>query len=554
MMAYTFRALEMHGRRMWERARIVEALDFIVAHDMTALVLHESDLIQQITFPSRYFDPYAQWASAPTRRGENAIQNNRVYIDHILHLAKSRGVEVWIEVKELAFPDEVLEARPHLIKNGVVCPSDPFWMEFIEHKTAELFDDFPLLAGMIVSPGSPEGRASRAQNKCMCEVCAGTSLTAWYGGIIAALHRPTARHGKRLAIRDFAYKPADHEPLIEAIHHAPKDVIFCIKATPHDFYPTFPDNPAFGRTDREQWIEYDTQGQFYGWGILPCFMHEDIVQRLVSAEARGITGGLFRTEWERVNDWWSLESLNVLNLYTAASYARGERESSQALCRRWLDAHNWPAELAPWLDSVLSETWPIIKHALYIDDFVFADCSMFPRSVGRAWWTMEVKHSLHVWDPERSGDLDLSQQRMSDLLTEKAWALQAARQLAERVEAGAPGLPPALHTMLLDAFRFLVPYVEGLALCADVCLHARWQQTKPHTAIQISLEMAIGRLRIFGQGLRPLAEEALYPHHITMLLDYRRIEDIAREAERIMVSAAGTARMQTAQTAEISGS
>jgi hypothetical protein len=167
---------------------------------------------------------------------------------------------------------------------------------------------------------------------------------------------------------------------------------------------------------------------------------------------------------------------------------------------------------------------------------------------------MEVKHSLHVWDPVRSGDLELSQQRMSDLLTEKASALQAARRLAERVEAGAPGLPPALHTMLRDAFKFLVPYVEGLALCADVCLHARWQQTKPNTAIQISLAMAIERLRIFGERLRPLAEEALYPHHITMLLDYRRIEDIAREAERIMDTAAGTARTQSAQTAEISGS
>src|SRR5690348_14810652 len=133
-MALSFRGLEMHGRRMWERARIVEALSFIRDHGMTALVLHESDLVHQIVFPRVYFDPYAQWKSAPTRRGENAIQNNRVYFDHVLNLAKTYGVDVWIEVKELAFPDEVLEAHPELIKQGQVCPSEPFWHDFIVAK------------------------------------------------------------------------------------------------------------------------------------------------------------------------------------------------------------------------------------------------------------------------------------------------------------------------------------------------------------------------------------------------------------------------------------
>ena len=28
---------------------------------------------------------------------------------------------------------------------------------------------------------------------------------------------PLAARGKRLAVRDFAYKPVDHEPLIEAV-------------------------------------------------------------------------------------------------------------------------------------------------------------------------------------------------------------------------------------------------------------------------------------------------------------------------------------------------
>ena len=56
---------------------------------------------------------------------------------------------------------------------------------------------------------------------------------------------------------------------------APDDIVFCIKAMPHDFYLTFPDNPALGRLKREQWVEYDVLGQFFGWGVMPCFVFDD---------------------------------------------------------------------------------------------------------------------------------------------------------------------------------------------------------------------------------------------------------------------------------------
>ena len=93
-MSFSFRGLEMHGQRMWQRRHVVEALDCIAAHGLTALVLHESDIIHNLVFPRSWFDPYAQWKSAPSRRGENALQNNRVYFDSILNLAASRGVEL----------------------------------------------------------------------------------------------------------------------------------------------------------------------------------------------------------------------------------------------------------------------------------------------------------------------------------------------------------------------------------------------------------------------------------------------------------------------------
>ncbi len=533
-MAFRFRGFEMHGRRMWQRGEVQKALAFIRTHGMTALVLHEPDIIHELVFPRTLFDPYARWKSAPTRRGENAIHNNRAYFEHLMALAHRQGTELWLEVKELAFPDEVLEARPELIKGGVVCPSDPFWQRFITLKTEELLHDFPLLDGIILSPGSPEGRASRAQNKCGCPRCAATPLVDWYDGIIRAMHAPLAAAGKHLAVRDFAYKPADHEPLIAAVARQPGDVIFCIKNTPHDFYPTFPHNPALGRLrDRPQWLEYDAQGQFYGWGVFPCPMFDDLRARLAHAETCGVEGGLFRTEWERINDLSALDGINALNMVAAAMLSRGPA-GDEEIAASWLGSQGWPPDAAPWLARLAARTWPILRGGLYIDDFLFSDASMFPRSITRAWWTMEGKHALVPWSPAHAGRLELDDARIAELLAAKQAALQAARALWESVVTPQPAVPEALLALWRKGVALLPVYIKGMGLCAEVCLRARWQERAPETASRAAFAESIEQLERFADTLRPLAASGEHPHQVVMLLDAHRLDDIAAEARRAL--------------------
>ncbi len=536
-MTLTFRGLELHGRRMWERARIVEALEFIRRHGMTALVLHETDLIQHLVFPRAYFDPYALWKDAPTRRGENAIQNNRVYFDHVLDLARRYAVDVWVEVKELGFPDEVLELHPELLQDGRICPSAPFWVEFTERKTAELLDDFPLLAGMIVSVGSPEGRASLAQRKCRCARCREMAVEDWYLHLIMAMYRPVSTRGKGLVVRDFAYRPEDHEPLIRTMEQLPEAIVFCIKNTPHDFYPTFPDNPAIGRLRRTQWVEYDVYGQFYGMGVVPCFVYDDLRARLAHAARHGVSGGLFRVEWERVNDWWCLETVNEVNLILAAALARGDDVTPEEVCRRWLQGRSLREEGAAWLAGVLMETWPIVKGALYVDDFLFADSSFLPRSVRRAWWTMETKHSLVAWDPSRRHDLRLSRERVEALVAEKEEARGRIRRLAERVEAGHPSVDSGLMADLRRQFHLFETYVDGFYHCARVSLFCRWVATCPAEvteADRAGFVETLDALAAYGKRIRALAEEARHPHQVTLLMDHRRVADVLAEGRRVL--------------------
>ncbi len=546
-MSFAVRALELHGRHIWQRASILRALDFIRAHGLNALVLHETDLVQMVTYPRSYLDPYGLWRSAPTRRGENAIENNRVYLTHVCNLAAKAGVALYVEVKEIGFPDEILELRPELLKGGVVCPSEPFWAEFIERKTDEFFADFPGIAGMLSSAGSTEGKASRSQNKCSCEQCARTPLEDWYDGIIQALHRATQRHGKRLAVRDFAYKPVDHEPLIAAVARAPADVVFCVKATPHDFYPTFPDNPAIGRLQRPQWIEYDTMGQFYGWGVFPCLMLDDIKARLAHAQAHGAEGVSFRVEWERINDYWCLDTLNAINTIAGAAVAKDPGDGAdidvEAVCRMWLDDQGYTPAAAPALARLLGPTWEVIRGALYLDDFVFADNSMYPRSLRRAWWGMEVRDALHTWDPSKEAGLTMTRERVIRLIADKQRALASARALAAQARYGDPLIPLPLHRRLVEAFDRTETYVEGFVIAAEICALARWADPRtradagPGPQELAQFAAALDRLDALAASLRSLDDEAPVPHQIVMLMDHRRLTDIAREGRMALSDA-----------------
>ena len=538
-MALALRALEMHGQRMWESERVVRTLSFMQRHAMTDLVLHESDLVHQVVYPREYFDPYALWSDLPSRRGENAIFNRRAYLDHVIALAREAAVRVWVNVKEIGFSDEVLAIHPEVFKHGAICPSEPFWNEYVHAKTDELFTDFGGLAGMIVSMGSQESRTSRAQNRCHCALCEREPLTAWYARLVSVMHAAATRHGKRVAVRDFAYKPADHEPLIAAMAQAPADVIFCLKAMPHDFYVTFPDNPAIVRRTRPQWIEYDVMGQFFGWGVMPCFVLEDLRARVPRWLDAGIEGAIFRIEWERINDLDALDTLNETNLVAAAALARGEDIDAVEVCRRWLASRSWDGRAAPWLAGILERTLPIVRAAAYINDFVSADNSMLPRSIQRAWWGMESRDALAVWDPSRAADLDLDRDKLARYLAEKEHALAAARALVRDVRAPAAGVDPDVHASIEAQFAFYDTWIEGLAITARVCLYARWA-ARPSDVTAADLEAfdaALRELERYATRAKAIAADSRIPHQVIMLVDPRRALDVLREGRQSLDAA-----------------
>ena len=76
--------------------------------------------------------------------------------------------------------------------------------------------------------------------------------------MIMAMYKPFKDAGKKLIIRDFIYTKAEQERFQKAFIDMPEEIILSLKNTPHDFYPTFPDNPLMGHVgSHPQITEYD---------------------------------------------------------------------------------------------------------------------------------------------------------------------------------------------------------------------------------------------------------------------------------------------------------
>jgi len=518
-----FRALELHGKSFWDHAKIERALDFVRAYDLTALVIHESDMMTEFFFPTEFFDPGAPWDGAPARRGENALHNNMAYLRDILKRAARKRVEVWIEVKEITFPDEIVERNPGVLKNGRICPTDPLWLDVVRAKYRDLVGLFPGIRGVVVSAGSPEGKAALSQKKCSCERCASTKLTDWYASIVEAMHGVLSPAGVGLAVREFSYNANHQAAITEAMSRMPKDVVYCIKVTPHDFYPTFPDNGLVERVkDRPKWIEYDTMGQYYGWGVLPCFMREDIASRFAYAMENGAEGALLRVEWERINDHWSLDGLGRLNLLAAADCARGSLRSPEEAIERWLEEEGIVRSAADvrLLGDYLRDTWGIFRRALYVHDFVLNDSSMVPLSIERAWWSMAEKHSLAEWFPERKADLDLDEAKVTAYLAEKDEAvslIEAWRKKVEAIDASTPVID-----LLKRAVAETARYVGLHRAYGRVCILASYADLKgpsvPEGRIR-ELEDACDELEAYAASVRRWLEESDYRHQMYLLFN-----------------------------------
>ena len=556
---FDVRALELHSLYAWDYEWIMKCLDFMSRESFNTLVLHRNDIIDLIVYPGKYFgcrkDSYESvferyseifrtlYKYTPTRR--SGPYQRRSFLKRVLHEAHKRNIRVFLENKELYFPDIMLEFHPETLHDGKICATDPFWLEFTKVKYHELFEEFPELDGVITSPATGESRVSIKSNRCTCERCRNTTKEEWFRNVLNAMYESVSAAGKEMVVRDFVFDSSSQNEIASVMENLPDDVIISLKNTPHDYYPTFPDNGRIGCVgNHRQWIEYDAMGQYFGWGIGIADLRDDYRRRFRYAMDRGATGMIVRTDWESLDGHTCFRTPNGMNLYSASLLARDTDASDEEIAERYLVSEGWvsrdevSADLVTGFSHLMKLTWPVISKTCYASECVFSDSSLMPVSMDHAFWLAEEKNSLRDWRKDKADALSPEKERVEQILSEKKEALSLADNLLS-LAVNLKGLSAEKHEKLCTLFEINLKYVRLFATVTEALILARYVTESKEGDAQYSAyaeeqcRRSVDNLKVLEKELRELFLNTSYhPHTVYTLLDPDRVRCLYRDIER----------------------
>ena len=539
---FDVRGLEIHSRRMWEWRSIASAFSLMEILNLNTLILHQDNLQDAVVWPDKYFPRAVRMEQQSIQGGQTRdvfIDTAIEYMRDVASEAKKRKINLFFEVTEIEFADGLAELHPEILgAKGTICPTNPFWWDFLRAKYSELFDVIPDLEGVIVSPGTRESKISIATKTCDCESCSTTTASEWYENLIRSMFEPIESRGKTLVVRDFAYTKTDQTLVMDAAQRVSTKIVASLKHTPHDFYITFPNNPRIGHMGKmRQWIEFDAWGQFYGCGLFPCSIVEDLERRLTYDRANGATGAWFRTDLEGMTDESTFNSFNLLNLIAGALLSQQVTQGLDNCYAAWMqiglldslipnsvqpDLVPVPREYLPRLRDFMKASYAIAKKTFYVRGHLFYKNGRFPDTVDYAFFNMMVFAGLEDWEPEANQRIEPTEENIAAIIAEKDAALAEVQKLPEILEVDSLPISAQFKAHLATVLSLYTENVRGFRLCAIGCFRAKQASiTGQSDHVQLAMQAAEDILQ-YRERIGRFLDDKYFPWsvHRAFRLDY----------------------------------
>lgn len=538
MAEFAFRGYEIHSTRMWQQSQIDMALDFMVCHGLNALILHQNDLQDDVSFPDKYFDNDVLWERWPVRRQGTLYR--REYMSEVIRKAASLGIKVYFEIKEIYFCDHIFEQVPGLLNpDGTTCPTNPFWMEFVEEKMRDLFAKLPGLGGIIVSLGTRESMISMAANRCTCERCKQKDPFDWYSDVLRAMYGPISEAGGELIVRDFSYTRDHQNMMIDACMRVSDKIIVSLKCQPHDYFPTFPINPEIGRSTLREYVEVDVWGQFAGMGVIPSSLVEQVHDWLRELKRREADGVWFRTDWELMNEASVHNSLCLVNLYAGAMFANDLNTPDETVYKTWAaEGLMNPMKIGSYIQTPVKaenpdawknfaaftrQCWKVYEKAGYIRGLQYLESDQPPVTLSKVFDIMVNIFNREEWVPGSSAAVAATEENMPGIFAEKDEGVEEAEKLEALLDVDSLGLPE-------DYCQDLKNLIETIKLFARFCRAVTISSYYTQYALDHGekTERARESLALLDESeaeIRKTLENVFYPYYIHARLQPRRLRE-----------------------------
>jgi hypothetical protein len=550
---FEVRGVEIHSRRMWEWRSVMSAFALMEKMNMNMLIFHQDNIQDTVVWPEKYVPKDAQsYKKIVQGLHEQSVYllTARDYLRDVALEAKKRNIKFFFEVTEIGYGDGLEQLYPEILgEKGTICPTAPFWWDFLREKYTELFEVLPDLSGVVVSAGTFESKLSITMGTCNCPSCSTTTPAEWYSKLIGSIYEPFQRAGKTLVVRDFSYTKANQNVMMNAVQSVSSDIVAALKTTPHDFYLTFPDNPRIGHEgNNPQWIEFDTWGQFYGCGLFPCGVAEDMQRRLTYDRAHGAVGAWFRTDLESMTDESVFNSFNLLNLISGAMLSQNVNQNIDNVYKAWLETGLLdvliPESLEPApvpipqaylgrLKDFMQACYSIAVKTYYVRGFLFYQNGRFFNSVDNALFLMTVHAGLEDWEPGANKRVDPTDENIAAIIAEKDEALAEVQKLPGILQAESLPVSDEFKEHIATMLSLFHEYVVGFKLCAIGIFRAKQAElSKQADHAQQGLKAA-DDLQEYRNKIPQLLGDKFYPQDVHRAFDVYTLDKLVKSIRDI---------------------
>ncbi|WP_165313951.1 hypothetical protein [Vibrio ziniensis] len=353
------------------------------------------------------------------------------------------------------------------------------------------------------------------------------------------------QQGKKLVLRDFIDTgwPRRQLPLI--LSKLPNDVRASFKPTELDFHPGFANHPHIDMVpNNKKWLEYDLWGTGYGWSFLPCYLSDEIQQRInwaMSLEGEGIEAITTRVCWQWMPSRTTFDSINLINLIGLSLFHSGEENLNTQLETDWLKMSG--VHFQSSIDKQLffnsirsSHSWfmstpNILGRRLHYQ-------SQIPQSLAHARQLMHMDTRSARWqlsfEPFLPADDKATGQKQRELVSlEKENASFIAHSELHRLIAMKPTVfdPHGYFEQALDAWKIANIYSEMFTAVSLSTTEAIWKEQYESTNGSTSNQQlkSQNELLILADKLDHFCQSRNAPTELTLplLLSAERLADFA---------------------------
>jgi hypothetical protein len=360
------------------------------------------------------------------------------------------------------------------------------------------------------------------------------------------VHTPLAKRNKTLVIRDFSYSIEHQNAVIEAAAAVSGDIIIGLKNVPHDFWPTFPNNPKLGKTEGlAQWAEFDVWGQYCGQGVFPASLVEDFQKRIAHCRSKGVTGAWFRTDIEFLDESNNFNNFNTLNLIGAAMLSADPDQDIDNIYRAWVEYGLYSGftpssetglpvvptapDAQEKLKAFMTACWSVIEKSLYVHGHVFNYSSQFQQSISSIYNVMQVWHGREQWDPGSSLHLEPTEDNLKLIFEEKRQAVEESKLLRGILQPETLGLPETFLQEIEIMLDLYPHYARGWEVSAHAYFTAQRALSTGEPADAAAALVKAEELNAFRLELAAKFEGTYYPHYVYWMMSPDRLGQLSED-------------------------